>query len=441
MIRNRLKKISNIVLPSHNIKIAITGLSRAGKTLFITSFIDQLLHQNRLNSVTASKSAFKVTIKPPMSNIKRFDYYTLIDILKNEHRWPDSTDEISHILLNFESKSRFSFLPNSNFTIELIDYPGEWLLDLSLLKLSYKEWSRKSIAWLNSIDDIKAKEYLKTIDSLKANTLGKEVQERLHTQYKELLIHLKKNHYSQLTPGRFVLPADLANDPLLHFAPIGKGLDSLENIFKTNYKKYVKEVVKEIHLEHFKGFERQVVLVDVIEALQNGYECYSDMKDGIKEMLQPYDHKNKNFFSQWLTPSIKNVLFVATKADHVAASQHTNFSKLLDNLVDKIRHDMDISHIKTDTQLVAALKSTTSIVKEHNGESLAFVRGILEKDAQVHDLYAGKMPHKFPNKKEWDRDLYGYENFLPPKKLYGDDEALEHINMDRVIEKLIGDLL
>ncbi len=441
MIINALKKIPTILLPSNHIKIAITGLSRAGKTLFITSLIDQLLHQNKINSVTASKSAFKVTIKPPLSNIKRFDYYSLIDILKSEHKWPDSTDEISHILLRFESKSRFSFFSNSNFTVELIDYPGEWLLDLTLLKLNYQEWSEKSISWLEKIDDIKAKEYLKTIASLNSNTLGKEVEERLHTQYKELLIHLKKNHFSQLTPGRFVLPADLANDPILHFAPIPKDLQSLNTTFEVRYKKYVKEVVKEIHLEHFKGFERQVVLVDVIEALQNGYECYSDMKDGIKVMLQPYDHKNKNFFSQWLTPSIKNVLFVATKADQVAASQHANFSMLLDDLVNKIRHSMDISHIQTDTQLVASYKSTLSIQKEHKGESLAFVRGILEEDSQVHDLYAGEMPNKFPTKEEWNRDMYGYKNFLPPKKLYRDNEALEHINMDRVIEKLIGDLL
>ena len=441
MITSILKKIPATILPSDTIKIAITGLSRAGKTLFITSLIDQLLHQNRLSSIRASTSPFKVTIQAPLSNIKRFDYYTLINTLKNEYTWPNSTDEISHIVLKFKSKSRFSFLGSSSFTIELIDYPGEWLLDLTLLKLDYREWSEKSISWLQSIDDTRAKEYLKTIASLNENTFDKEVQERLCTQYKELLIHLKSKHYSQITPGRFILPADLANDPILHFAPIKKGTDKLESIFKVRYKKYVKEVVKEIHLEHFKGFSRQVVLVDVLEALQSGYECYSDMKDGIKEMLQPYNHKNKNFFSQWLSPSIKSVLFVATKADHVTAHQHANFSMLLDDLVNDIRHDMDISHIKTETQLIASLKSTLTIEKKYKGESLAFIRGILEDDAQLHDLYPGEMPLKFPKKEEWDEEMYGYKNFLPPKKHYSDNEALEHINMDRVIQKLIGDLL
>jgi len=189
LITSILKKIPATILLSDTNKIAITGLSRAGKTLFITSLIDQLLHQNRLSSIRASTSPFKVTIKPPLSNIKRFDYYTLIDTLKNGHIWPNSTDEISHIVLKFESKSRFSFLGSSTFTIELIDYPGEWLLDLTLLKLNYREWSEKSISWLKSIDDTKAKEYLQTIASLNENTFDKEVQERLYTQYKELLIH------------------------------------------------------------------------------------------------------------------------------------------------------------------------------------------------------------------------------------------------------------
>ena len=358
-----LKNITKTSLLSKHIKIAITGLSRSGKTVFITSLIDQLLYQNRLLSVTSTNAAFKVKLKAPLSNSKRFDYYTLIDKLKNEHIWPSGTDEISHTLLEFESKSRFSFLGNTKFTIELIDYPGEWLLDLTLLEQTYQEWSDKTLSWLENIDDPLVKNYIQTLKSLNDSTYNEDAQLKVHTEYKELLIYLKKNHYSQLTPGRFMMPADLANDPILHFAPIYKNSPKLEKIFSKKYTKYVKEVVKDIHLEHFKGFERQVVLVDVIEALQNGYECYTDMKTGLKSMLHLYDHKNKNFFAQWFSPSIKNVLFVATKADQVTASQHTNYSMLLEDIIKELRHDMDISHIQTDTQIISSFKSTTTIEK------------------------------------------------------------------------------
>jgi len=445
IIEKQLDSIKNIkVIPSissSNIKIAITGLSRTGKTVFITSLIDQLLYQNKLLSITSSNAAFKVSIKAPLTNIKRFDYYTLINILKKEHQWPKGTDEISHTILEFESKSRFAFLNNSVFTIELIDYPGEWLLDLTLLELNYEQWSKKTLSWLKTIDLPLAKDYLKTIESLEASTKGSMVELKIHNQYKELITYLKINHYSQITPGRFIMPADLANDPILHFAPIDNVDTKLGKVFQQRYDYYIKHVVKKIHLEYFKGFKRQVVLVDVIEALQNGYECYSDMKVGLKNILHLYDHKNKNIFAQWFSPSIKKVLFVATKADQIATTQQNNFSMLLDDMIDTIRDDMDIAHIKTDTQIVASLKSTITIDKEHKGVKLSFIRGILEDDMKVHDLYPGEMPSKFPSQEEWDKSDYGYKNFLPPKRPYKENDSLDHINMDKVIKKLIGDLL
>jgi len=436
------KLLKNISPFSTNIKIAITGLSRAGKTVFITSLIDQLLYQDKIVSVTSSHNPFKVTIKPPLANAKRFDYYSFIDLLKNKHTWTKGTDEITHTILEVETKSRFAIIGNSTFKIELIDYPGEWLLDLTLLKIKYKEWSNQTITWLKSINDEKVKQYLQTLYSLNSKISGDEVELKIHNEYKELLIYLKKQHYSLLTPGRFIIPSDLANDPILHFAPLTSNASkSLFKIFEKRYNRYVNDVVKEIQLKHFKGFQRQVVLVDIVEALQNGYDCYIDMKIGLKRMLYLYKHKNKNFFAQWLSPSIKKVLFVATKADQVTASQHHNFSELLLDMTDELRKDMNISHIDTDTQIVASLKSTINIAKKYNGKVLSFVRGILEDDNKTHDIYAGKMPSKFPAKDKYDISNYGYKNFLPPQKSYRENEALEHINMDKIIHKLLGDLL
>ena len=51
------------------------------------------------------------------------------------------------------------------------------------------------------------------------------------------------------------------------------------------------------------------------------------------------------------------------------------------------------------------------------------------------------MPSKFPSRAEYSADNYGYKSFYPPKNIYRESDALEHINMDRVVEKLLGDLL
>ncbi len=429
------------IFSENTIKIAITGLSRSGKTVFITSLIDQLLYQNRLLSVTSAHPTFKMQIKPPMHNARRFDYYTFIEKLKHEQEWPSGTDAISHTLLEFESKSRFSFVGNKHFTIELIDYPGEWLLDLTLLDLDFKSWSQQSLEWLQEIDEPQATKYLESVQSITSKSSGREFEARLHKEYRELVVQLKKDHYSQITPGRFIMPSDLANDPMLVFAPISDVSEELATLFEKRYKRYVEEVVKGIHLEHFKGFERQVVLIDVIESLQNGYKCHKDMKSGMKSMLGLYDHNNKNFLSQWFSPSIKKVLFVATKADQVAASQHANFKELLEDMVEELRREMDISHIETSTQIISSLKSTVTIEKKYEGRQLSFVRGLLEEDGELHDLYPGEMPSSFPSKENWQSENYAYKSFLPPKHSYAEGEALEHINMDKVVEKLIGDLL
>jgi len=185
-------------------------------------------------------------------------------------------------------------MSNSSFKIELIDYPGEWLLDLALLNIGYTEWSKKTIQWLRTVNDDLTKKFLNTLDSLQENISGPDVEMRLHNEYKNLLLHLKKSHYSQITPGRFIMPSDLANDPMLIFAPLPANVSKeMQKTFEKKYNKYIKDVVKDIHLEHFKDFQRQVVLVDVIEALQNGYACYSDMKSGLKNMLSLYHYGYK----------------------------------------------------------------------------------------------------------------------------------------------------
>ncbi|MCJ7764767.1 MAG: YcjX family protein, partial [Thiovulaceae bacterium] len=113
----------------------------------------------------------------------------------------------------------------------------------------------------------------------------------------------------------------------------------------------------------------------------------------------------------------------------------------LEAMIEEIRREMDISHIGVESQIVSALKSTLTIEKKHEGMMLSFVRGILAEDGQLHDLYPGEMPSAFPNRAEWNSDNYAYKYFLPSQHTYRDNEPLEHINMDKVVQKLIGDLL
>ncbi|MEA2028572.1 MAG: YcjX family protein, partial [Campylobacterota bacterium] len=106
-----------------------------------------------------------------------------------------------------------------------------------------------------------------------------------------------------------------------------------------------------------------------------------------------------------------------------------------------IRREMDIGHIKTQTQIIASLNSTQNIKCKHEGKSISCLRGIDAKEGKVVEIYPGEMPSSFPKPSEWHAEDYAYEEFLPPQKSYKPNEALEHIYMDRVIEMMIGELL
>jgi len=131
--------IDKLFAKHDKIKIAVTGLNRSGKTVFIASLINHLLSGKNLNR----PSKFIAKIKPHREqNIKEFDYYSIINTTRttNPH-WPQSTNNISKIEIEFEIKSKNNFLPNSIVNLEIIDYPGEWLLDMQMLHLSFREWS------------------------------------------------------------------------------------------------------------------------------------------------------------------------------------------------------------------------------------------------------------------------------------------------------------
>ncbi len=61
----------------------------------------------------------------------------------DKRAWPESTRRTSELrlTLEFERDSGFG-RRTSQLTIDLIDYPGEWLLDLPLLGKSYQRWSQ-----------------------------------------------------------------------------------------------------------------------------------------------------------------------------------------------------------------------------------------------------------------------------------------------------------
>lgn len=427
-------------LKTKTIKIAITGLSRSGKSVFITSFIDQIINNKNIFNAQNYSKKFSAKLQAPKLSMKRFDYYHFAKQIKKEHIWCDGTDSISLALLKIKIEGKIPFLDDEDFYIEIVDYPGEWLLDLTLLSHTFNSWSKQSIQWLEKIDDEKTKAYLNTIKNLDTNHTSQALEVSLHGMYVELIEHLKDLHYSFLTPGRFLVPGDMKDDPMLLFAPIPKSSSTLHQNYAKRFKTYVHDVVRGIHLDYFRGFDRQIILIDVIEALQNGYTCYDDMLKALNSMLGIYSHAKGNLLSRLISPSIQNVALVATKADLVPSASHNNYLSLLHDMTYKLREKLESLDVNTHSHIIASVKSTQNIISKKAGQKLPSLRGV-DKTAKVVEVYPGIMPQTFPKQEDWDNSLYMYEEFLPPQKEYLPNEPFEHIHMDKLIRKIIGDML
>ncbi|RYJ02807.1 MAG: hypothetical protein EON47_06285, partial [Acetobacteraceae bacterium] len=134
------------------IRLAVTGLTRAGKTVFITSLVANLLAAGRgkrtlpLFEAAAGGRLRSVRLVPSASEaLPRFDVEAhLAALAADPPAWPGRTDDLSTLELTLELDRAGSFgsllgsvIGSRTITLELLDYPGEWLLDLPMLDQGY----------------------------------------------------------------------------------------------------------------------------------------------------------------------------------------------------------------------------------------------------------------------------------------------------------------
>ena len=138
----------NEALFEPTLRLGVTGLSRSGKTVFITSLVANLIDRARMPQLAAAADGRLTAafLQPqPDDTIPRFDYEThLAALTARTPRWPESTRTVSELRLSLRVRPTglLSGLQGPRTVhVDIVDYPGEWLLDLALLEKSYTEWS------------------------------------------------------------------------------------------------------------------------------------------------------------------------------------------------------------------------------------------------------------------------------------------------------------
>ena len=141
-LKTELNALVNRGVDRH-LRLAVTGLSRSGKTAFITALVNQLLNIHtgaRLPLLSAAREERLLGVKRvPQRDfgIPRFTYDEgLAQLYGQPPMWPTPTRGVSEIRLALRYRSNDSLLRHfkdtSTLYLEIVDYPGEWLLDLPM---------------------------------------------------------------------------------------------------------------------------------------------------------------------------------------------------------------------------------------------------------------------------------------------------------------------
>ncbi len=453
-LRHSLEDLANLAL-DRTLRLAVTGLRQGGKTVFITAVVHHLLTARELPFLAAVQEGRFLGAKllpPRPGDLPGFPLAEARAALAApEPCWPAPTDRLSslRLQLRFTAKGalRRRLAEHRSLTVEIIDYPGEWLLDLPLLDQSYEAWSSATLEaaqkpprsrlaneWLGFVADLNPAGPGRAEDAAKAAALfGAYLRS---CQEEEGLSHLP--------PGRFTMPGELAGSDLLQFCPLPPGdapSGSLRALMAARYRDYCASVVRPFYQDHFTRFDRQIVLVDLLSALNRGPACFADTERALGTVLQSFRFGPSNRLLRLFRPRIETLLFAATKADHVAHNQHHNLRLLLERLVAEAAGNARFEGVQPAFVALAAHKSTDMVRTEHQGQVLSCVRGLLKGENRETVLFPGEIPPDFPAEEDWRDNRFRFRDFAPRRLVLHGAEQPQHIRLDQALEALLGDRL
>ncbi|WP_129140550.1 YcjX family protein [Modicisalibacter coralii] len=467
MRQSLVREFSNLIERGRDrqLRLAVTGLSRAGKTAFLTSLVHQLRHaglEARLDLLPCARDGRLLGARRVAQadlGVPRFPYDPAIAALDGTPpRWPEPTRGISELRLQIRYRPerqglRGAFVGDSaTLTLDLFDYPGEWLLDLPLLEHDFLSWSERQQAALTPARRELAEDWLAAVGELAPDAVADEARlADIAERYASGLRAAREAGFADLQPGRFLLPGDLAGAPVLQFFPlpgIGEAdrerLASLpeESVYRTlarRFAHYQQHVVKPFYREHFRRFDRQIVLVDVLGALNAGPERFEDLSRALATLMKSFDYGKRSLLSRLFAPRIDRLAIAATKADHVTPEQHANLIALLEALLAEPIQDLRFADVPVKALSLASIRATRVHDVERDGRRTPALRGTTLAGEETL-LFPGEVPAQLPDHDFWARQGFTFEAFRPlSRETRG--EGLPHIRMDAALDWLIGDKL
>ncbi|WP_298635197.1 YcjX family protein [uncultured Umboniibacter sp.] len=445
-------------LRHQRLKVGVAGLSGAGKSTFITSLIAQLrgFDEATLTSLSASVEG-RLRAVELLALSKHREVLTafavdqfLHELDADEPNFPPSTQQPSAIDIRINYVSRKG--KRKALTLELTDFPGEWLVDTALLKMSYSEWN----SWQTKIwSQTEQNEITAMLGRLQlgvdTGTEGGSDAEARHSeasslcfpsdellsvfaQYRNFLQSKRSESGGTLyTPGQVTVPNDSVD---VFPVPIFNVDDSdrskaLLTLMESRYNEYVKTSVKPFYENHIKGLDRQVLLVDVQSVLHHGKKRKEEVSEALALIMGQVMFTEAHSLMNWLSPHVDKIMIYATKADLVLPEDHEEMRRVVQQVAqDTIRYTQT-QGASVHVEAVAAMR-VTRYSREETGEFLT------ARTAEGEFV-------RFQNPTLIGADSLNYDSFkqyalpqLQPRVKHG---VPEHLRMDVAIEQILGDWL
>lgn len=488
------------------IRLAVTGLSRAGKTVFITSLIQNLLAlgqgrdtlpmiSRRLAAASGSRLRSVRVVPAGVQTLPHFDFAEkLADLSADQPAWPPRTEDLAEISIELELE-RASGLGqrlagNRRIRLDILDYPGEWLLDLPLLAQSFPDWSRQTIARLRQPPrrDL-AREFLDFHDNVlaPADPADDATIRRGHRLYRDALQSCRSRlGLRYLQPGRFLCPGPRGDAPYMWFfphdlTPAAPRAGSAAALLTDRFEAYKREIRETFFDSYFRSFSRQIMLVDVLGGLHAGQASFEDtghaiadiargLRDGWgfwsrqrRQALSEHAGQGARLAGAQLTrrgsplgiplnlaasvlsgvvapKPIERIAFVATKADHVPAMSRDNLRNLVQALARPAAGTTDAG-TAVSYHVAAAILSTIDGTAPLGGRNVEVVLGVVLGEETRRPFYAGSVPSNTPPASFWSDRYFEMPVFRPPRIDPSGTLGIPHLGVDDVLDSVIGDLL
>jgi predicted YcjX-like family ATPase len=454
------------------IRLGVTGLSRSGKTVFITSLVHALVNSGKLPMFEpkASGRISGARLEPqPSMNLPRFSYEEHLALLTGDRQWPKSTSSISElrITIAYESASAWNrALGSGKLNIDIVDYPGEWLLDLPLLAMDYPTWSNRALK-LSKLDNRVnlSASWRRQLEITNADAPLVETEAinlaHLFTEYLRACRE-DENALSTLPPGRFLMPGDMEGSPALTFCPLPARQQITKNSLYAHmaerYEAYKTFVIKPFFRDHFARLDRQIILVDALQAINAGPPALNDLENALAEILGCFNPGQSNWLTSIFTRKIDRILFAATKVDHLHQENHKALENVLRKLVDNASKRAKFAGAGVNVVALASLRSTSEATLSQDGEMLPVIVGTpingeiiagVEFDGETETaIFPGDLPQNpsvlFDDKNNKNFPELSFVRFRPPELDTGADNVtinLPHIRLDKALQFLLSDQL